>query len=172
MTAQTDSQKGWSPETRQHALALYEAHGLGYTHHETGIPRTTLRRWAADAGLDPRTLNQEATARTEAARGARLARCETLRLELREQFLTEAAAALDRLNQPYVEFVGKEQVEYPLPPAAATWHLMKTAATALDKYRLEVGEATERTELIGAEPAEAKVHLAKVIDMELERRAS
>jgi hypothetical protein len=174
MTAAQTFQQKWNPDEREAALTIYAQHGLARANRDTGIPRTTIRRWAARANFDPRTIAENAKANSEAAREAALARCEDLRLELREEFLLVAAESLERARQPYVEFVGvkAEQVEYPVPPAGALFNLVKSAATALDKYRLEVGEATDRTELVGVPVDEARRELATVIDLELARRAS
>lgn len=137
-----------SAEEKAGALAVYAERGLAAAHHATGVPRSTIHRWAQAAGLDLPAIAARSVEQTAAATAAHEARCAELRVELREKFLLEAGAALDRMSIPYVEFVGSGavEVEYPLPPAGALFGLMKTAGTALDKYRLEVGEATSRDE--------------------------
>ena len=156
---------------RDAALAVYLEHGLAEATRRTGLPKSTLRRWAANAGLDPATIAGATAERTAAATAAKRARCDELRADLQEEFLLVAAEALERTRHPYIEFVGVkgEQVEYPLPPAGATFQLVKTAATALDKFRLEAGEATDRTEVVGVSADEAREQLARVVDMQLAR---
>jgi hypothetical protein len=55
---------------------------------------------------------------------------------------------LKRMDEPHVDFKGKDadRVVYPVAPAAAVQNYATSAAIMLDKYRLEVGEATARTE--------------------------
>ena len=70
------------------------------------------------------------------------------RLELRERLLQVAHEMLDRLDDPHVDFKGSgpTEVTYPRPDAGSAFNYIKASATALDKYRLESGEATERSE--------------------------
>ena len=87
----------------------------------------------------------EALAALEASR----ARQTRLREEVRELLLVKAKDALERMDQPHIEFKGKDatQVTYPKAPASAFQSYATSAAILLDKYRLEVGEATSRAEV-------------------------
>jgi hypothetical protein len=112
-----------------------------------------------DAGLDPAELAGADAERMAAANRARQARCDALRLELREMWLMTALALLERVDEPHIDFKGRDavEVEYPTAPAGAARDLVIAAATALDKYRLEVGEATERREDVPIEALRAEL---------------
>lgn len=149
MTERTDEQK-WE------AVAVYVELGLAEAHRQTGIPKTSLQRWARAAGHDLAAIGAEHVERTVAATEARTARCEAMRAELKERLLETAGTLLDRVEQEHVDFRGKdaERVVWPVAPPAACRDLIVAAAVCIDKFRLENGESTMRAE-IGALADEA-----------------
>lgn len=135
-------------EERTAALAVYADRGLAAAHHETGVPKSTLRDWARDAGLDLAAIAGRSAEQTAAATEASEVRCSELRVRLRELFLATAVGLLERVDAPHKEFKGNDahEVEYESAPAGAARDYAVAAAICLDKYRLEVGEATSRDE--------------------------
>lgn len=77
--------------TRAKALASLESKGMAETHRRTGIPKSTLTRWAKAAGVD---VGEQARARTANATDAVRARAAEVKLstvELLEQHIAQAA---------------------------------------------------------------------------------
>lgn len=91
---------------------------------------------AAQAAVESSYWTQEASK----------ARQQVLRTTLRELLLLKACDALARMDEPHIDFKGKDafQVTYPKAPAGAFKQYADAAATLLDKYRLEMGEDTSR----------------------------
>ena len=88
--------------------------------------------------------------------------------------LERAADLLERMDEPHVEFKGKDadQVTYPMAPAAAVQNYATSAAILIDKFRLEMGEATGRQEHWSNDYADHEARsIADTIRAELARRA-
>lgn len=134
----------YAPEEKARGLEIYAERGLAAAHSELGVPKQTLRDWAVAAGMNPADLAGRSVEQTAAATTARTARCEALRVELREQLLVSAADMLDRLGEEHVDYRGQmaTQVTFDRAPADACRSYVTSAAILIDKYRLEVGEAT------------------------------
>jgi transposase-like protein len=130
-------------EEKADAIRLVAERGLAEAWRETGIPKPTLVRWCQDAGVERSNAEQ-----TKAAAGVLRARASETRETLRLLLLEKALDLLERMDEPHVEFKGKDadQVTYPIAPAGAVQNYATSAAILIDKYRLEVGEATGRTE--------------------------
>jgi hypothetical protein len=62
--------------------------------------------------------------------------------------MEKAVDLLDRMDAPLIDFVGKDgkAVEHPIAPAGAVRDYAVSVGILIDKYRLEVGEATTRSE--------------------------
>jgi hypothetical protein len=146
----------WDPHTRKQALDLYVTHGSVEASEQTGVPPRTIRHWANQAELaKARTQNLEAGALVLAARH------NSMRQELRLRLMEKAVDMLDRIDQPHEHIVtltgatgeGAHVERLPLDLPTATD--VKSYATAfgilLDKYRMEMGESTGRTEHIGTD---------------------
>ena len=133
----------WSDEEKQRAIKLVAEHGLAHAWRQTGVPKPTLARWADDAGVE-RTGTEKTRAATDALRERHANLREVVRLEL----LEKVADLLDRMDAPHTEFKGKDsdRVEYPIAPAGAVQNYATSVGILIDKYRLEIGEATGRTE--------------------------
>lgn len=138
----------WPPETKAEALKVIEREGnIERAHRETGIPRNTLWRWAEAAGIAPKATAKH-LAQTEKARVSHEANVALRRAELRDRLIETAHDMIDRMSKPHVDFKGKDgmRVEYPIAPAEAVRNYAISLAVLIDKYRLEVGEVTGRTE--------------------------
>ncbi len=164
----------YSPDEKAAALVLYAEHGLAETWRRTGIPKPTIASWVTRAGL-PHT---DSTIKTRAATEAATERAERIRAELRLALIEKAADLLDRMDAPHVEFKGKDadQVEYPIAPAGAVQNYATSVGILIDKYRLEMGEPTSRSESRAfsddIEPLDDHERLAlrEAIDRELAHR--
>ncbi len=133
----------WSDADKKRAIELVAEHGLAHAWRETGIPKPTIVGWCQDAGVERSHAEQ-----TRAAADALRARAAETRETLRLLLLEKAVDLLERMDEPHVEFKGKDAdaVTYPIAPASAVQNYATSAAILIDKYRLEVGEATGRTE--------------------------
>jgi transposase-like protein len=162
--------KSWSDAEKQRAMTLVAEHGLAHAWRETGIPKPTIVRWCQDAGIERFHPEQ-----TRAAVDALQARSSTLRELLRLSLLERADDLLERMDEPHIEFKGKDadQVEYPIAPASAVQNYATSAAILIDKHLLMSGEATGRTEstLLRGKSDHEQQLLADVLNRELERRA-
>lgn len=125
------------------AIALALSSGIAEASRQTGIARPTIFRWLRKAGLVT-----DHTPKTQSATIAAAARADQLRAELRGRLLEKALDLLNRMDAVHVDFKGKGpiQVEYPIAPAAAVQNYATSVGILIDKYRLEVGEATSRSE--------------------------
>lgn len=135
----------WSEDDRNLALMLYPEKGTAQTARETGIPPRTIRRWVNEANL--------AAARSLALKegGALLAKThEVMREEVRVLLLEKTLDLLERFDVPHVEYKAAGAEMHRLEHPAATSGDVKNYAGAIhqliDKYRLEMGESTGRTE--------------------------
>lgn len=136
----------YTAEEKAAALALYGEVGLAEAWRQTHIPKPTIASWARRAGL-PHT---DAAAKTQAATMAASARADQLRAEIRLKLLEKTSDLLDRMDAEHVEFKNSakeiREVVYPIAPADAVRAYATSVGILIDKYRLEVGEATTRSE--------------------------
>lgn len=141
------------------AVALYVGHGLAEAHHRTGIPKASLQRWAEAAGQDLSELAGRTADQTRAASQAHAADLEARRVKLRGTLLSAAEHAVAKI-------VGEEDGNQ-----AKGWAI--TSGIVIDKLRLELGEATDRTETVAApeRTPEVESELAKVVAL-ADRRAA
>lgn len=133
----------YSEAEKTHWVAKVASDGLAAAWRESGIPKPTIARWAHKAGVE--TYQPEKThAATEALKAMHAQRRETLKVQLLERALD----LLERMDAEHVDFKGKDAdtVVYPIAPAAAVQNYAMSAAILIDKFRLEMGEATGRTE--------------------------
>lgn len=135
----------YTVEQKAAALAIYVEKGVAEAWRQTGIPKPTIASWARRGHVQtdaPAKIQQA----IEAARDRHL----KLREELRYRLLEKASDLLDRMDAEHVDFKGKdvEEVVYPIAPAAAVQNYATSVGILIDKYRLEMGEATGRTESV------------------------
>lgn len=124
----------YTTQQRAEAVALADKHGPAEASRQTGIPRRTISSWRT-------TTAQASIQKTKNARDTLKAQNETKREHLRQLLLDKAVAFAESLTP------GDKAV--------------RTDATALgiliDKYRLEMGEATGRTENVDLAQAESRI---------------
>lgn len=134
----------YSPDEKAAALLLYVNEGLAEAWRQTGIPKPTIASWARRAHL-PHT---DAAEKTRAATEVSEERARLLREQIRVKLLEKADDLLDRMDAEHVEFKGKDndEVTYPIAPAGAVQNYATSVGILIDKYRLEVGEPTSRSE--------------------------
>lgn len=137
------ARRRYTDEEREAALALYAEQGPTAVQEQLGIPKQTVQSWARADGV--RTVRNERTA--EAVEAARLDR-ELTRERLRDAMLAKALDLIGRMDEPHIDFRGKDvtKVTFPKASASGCQAYATAAAILLDKFRLEVGEATNRTE--------------------------
>lgn len=167
----------WPTEKRAEALALYVEHGSRRAAEVSEVPAGTIRHWAHEEGL-----YRDRMARIRATVESRNLSHEVLRSELREELLLAAgelvAAVRSMMREPDPEYkklppgemrsieerVAALEVEVE-DPSPAVWSgrdardLMVAAGIALDKYRLEMGEATGREETLTLSAVERGIAL-------------
>lgn len=160
----------YTDEQRSAAVALVAEKGLAEAWRETGIPKPTLAFWCDKAGVE-RTGGEK----TRAAADATKARHELTRQQVRLDLIEKVADLLQRMDAEHVEFKGKDsdRVVYPIAPAGAVQNYATSVGILIDKYRLEMGEATGRTEsrsLTDDLDDHEQEALRDAIDRELARR--
>ena len=140
MTQYSDTQKA-------EAVELYTEHGTAKAAEATGINRRSIIRWAKAAGV----VAQDRIEKTQQAREVLASENTERREEIRSLLLD---AQVRHLGQAIEADKGRD---------AQSW--MIAAGIGVDKFRLEMGEATGRTETVDLAAAEA------TIDQEVARLA-
>ncbi|MGH2819105.1 MAG: hypothetical protein ACRDJ5_00475 [Actinomycetota bacterium] len=131
----------YAPEKKEQALALYVSDGPREAARRTKIPANTISSWARRAGLKTR-----AEATTAKATQAAQARAERIRTQLRAELIEKALEVLHRMDHPHIDFRGKDarKVTFPKPSPTGVREYAVAIGILLDKYRLEMGETTDR----------------------------
>lgn len=132
----------YTDEQKQEALNLYVEHGATEAAHLTSIPKRTLLRWATDAGMAQARAKKTEAARTQLARQQ-----DARRLQLQNLLLEKAVDLIQRMDKPHIDFRGKDEIEYPIATSGDVRNYATAAAILIDKFRLERGESTSRTEV-------------------------
>ena len=142
----------WSTEQRTHALDLLRnGNTLAHTHHTTSIPKTNLRRWAANEGIEVVRATEKTQHATEANRVA---------WEARRAIVAEKAGRLAELAADEATRLLSEG-EY-----LEAQRLMTVMGVAVDKAQLLTGQATAITEHQSPDRTPDQEHeLAKVLDL-------
>lgn len=159
----------YTPDQRQHAIDLAVAHGASEAARRAGIAEGTIASWMHRSGIGILAREQtlarvEAKQATLAERRAKLALAlmgdiERLRLQL-------FAPALERKAMASGKEIEVVDIHHDEPTFSDKKALMTTIAIAVDKVLLLSGEATSRTELIGApERTHIEQRLAKVLEL-------
>lgn len=133
----------FTEEEKSEALLLYVDLGPAEAARRTGISPLTISSWAKRSGLHTNAL-----VKTKEATEQLKVRAAEMREELKVRMLAKALDLVDRMDAPHVEFKGKEamQVTYPVAPAGAVQNYATSIGILIDKFRLESGEVTGRTE--------------------------
>jgi len=144
------------------AVDLYLKHGTAEAARQTGISGRTITRWAKTSGVVSQDREKTETARQELAR-----RNAERRERIRSLILEKAEDILHRMDEPHADFKvvdkGIEKVVWDSARSGDVKNYALSLAILIDKYRLEMGEATGRTETIDLAAAESR------IDQEIER---
>ena len=139
MATYTDTQK-------QDAVDLYLKHGTAEAARRTGITGRSIIRWANKSGV-----SQDKAEQTEAAREALAAKNAERRERIRSSILVKVEDILGRMDMPHHDYraAGKElhRVEWDTARSGDVKNYAVSMAILLDKYRLEMGESTSRTEV-------------------------
>lgn len=144
----------YTDEQKAEALELYMEHGPAEASRLCDIPSGTIRSWAYRADL-PRLRYQQTAEATEAA----TARRDLKREELRELLLDQSIDLLHRMNAEHKDYRGKDAVAvyWDRAQSGSTKDYATAAAILIDKYRLEMGEATARTYHEGTDDIDRRV---------------
>jgi len=134
--------RSYSEEQKAEALAAYAEVGSQEAARRLHIPSQTIASWARRAGIQ-----SNASDKTRAA----VERMQEIRHERRERIkskiLEKAEFMVDQIGGSTVVAVGARgaTVEVPISPDGQQ-KLAQGARTLIETYRLEEGEATDRTE--------------------------
>lgn len=137
--------RSYTAQQKADALQIYVTQGLAAAAKATGFNKATICSWARRGGIQgPKPDN------VRNANAWHQAKLEERRVELRGEMLRKAADLLQRMDEAHIDFKGKEavEVEYPIAPAAAVRDYANAFGILIDKFRLEMGEVTNRTEAL------------------------
>jgi transposase-like protein len=128
----------FTAKQKAEAIAIFHSDGSAVAAQHAGCSRQTIYNWlrdSIDSEKTPEELQAEALYQS------------TLRASIRRRLLERVDNLLDRFDQPHSDFRGKDAVRVTWD--SATSGDVRSYATAIgiliDKYRLEMGEATART---------------------------
>lgn len=146
----------YTDEQKAQAVKLYLEVGPDEAAKEVGCSRRQVYRWLGRHGVTPKKPDQQ-RAETEARHTEK-------REELRELLLDQALDMLHRMNEMHVEWREvdgqEEQIVHLVSGANEAKSYATAAAILIDKYRLEMGETTGRTEVL----APIDLELARIAD--------
>ena len=131
----------YTPDQKTEAVDLADEHGPAEASRQTGIPRRTITSWRTE----PAQATKE---KTVAAREQLAASNATKRERLRTLLLDRSLDMLERMEGEHHDYRGTNEITLPRPPAQAVKDLSISVGILIDKYRLEMGEATGRTESV------------------------
>lgn len=138
----------YTAELKAEALRRYSDEGVAAVADSLQIPRGTLSVWVHRSGVE-----RVHPLKTEAATEARVQLQAEIRAEVQLAFLTEAWESLQQAHDAKPQ----DRVK-----------LVTAAAVAIDKYRLEMGEATTRTITESADDTDRSI---QQLVAEMERRS-
>lgn len=140
---------------REMALDIYRTQGATAAAQAIGCSRQTIYDWLADS-LSTDALKKEAAEEA-------LTRQAVLRVHAQNRLLFTYLRLIDRCTEE-TKIITKEgkELTLPEPSAEATQKLATAAAILIDKFRLEMGEATSRSELTDA--SKIDLELARTVE--------
>ncbi len=137
----------YTQEQKREAVELADTVGPAEASRQLGIPRRTISSWRGPA--------QATAEKTEAARQQLAVIRDKKREELRILLLDKAVGLLERFDTRHKDYRGKnvQEVFWDTAPSGAVKEYAIAVGILIDKFRLEMGEHTGRTEvdLISAE---------------------
>lgn len=131
--------KPYSPKQKAEAIDLWKQHGTAETARQTGISTRTIKRWVKADPTAQADTKQTDTARRELARRTR-----ERRERIRSLLLERTQDLLEAMH----------------PDASRAGDIRSYAVAVgilIDKFRLEMGEATGRSEQISVEQAVSRL---------------
>jgi transposase-like protein len=146
----TNGHRTYTDEERQNTLALYIEVGPREAARRTGVPLRTISNWAHNDGVATDAVPEKTRAATEQAKALSEQRRAEKRDRLRELLLDRAVDLLERMDSPHSEWRGQKdpvKVTYDKAEAGACQQYAVATGILIDKYRLEVGESTSRSEV-------------------------
>jgi hypothetical protein len=110
-----------------------------------GVTSRSVQSWAQKAGTPLGDHSHEASTR---AREIAEAQYQAKRAALRNLLLDKVTDIIGRMDQPQIDFRGKDaaQVTFPIANASDVRNYAVAAAVLIDKMRLEAGEPTSITQ--------------------------
>ena len=124
----------WTPEQKQEALRIYEKLGPAEASRQTGIPKGTIKSWASRDELQP--VATVAADNMKAANEVLSLTRDQKRIKLQDEVLDKARIVIGRIDRT-------------LATAKDCKDLAMAGERLLNMFRLEMGEATSRTENTG-----------------------
>ena len=144
-----------TPETRAKAVHLFQTVGTAEAARQIGVTTRTITTWAKQAGV---SSAERAKTVTHADEG-RAAANEARRQRLRDKILAKAEDMLDRMDLPHHDYrtAGKnvEKEHWDQARSGDVKNYAIAFGVLLDKYRLEMGESTDRREVTISEAESA-----------------
>ena len=136
----------YSDDDKAKAVSVYRTHGATVAAETVGCDKSTVTRWAQAAGIETEVIS-----RTSKATEVRAAANEATRQRLRDKILAKAEDMLDRMDLPHHDYrtAGKnvEKVHWDQARSGDVKNYAIAFGVLLDKYRLEMGESTDRREV-------------------------
>jgi MerR HTH family regulatory protein len=168
----------WSDKTKRQALEIYQESGSPTASRATGVPQATIRFWARELDIQP-PEDYRAQYRKDLEHLVQWTEVEisAMRQELRGRLIHMAGKIVNRMEEPYEEFVGVQAraVTYEIPPSGATRDFAVAAGILIDKFRLESGEASAvigSVEILPKLDDHEKAALAEVLRNAIRENAS
>ena len=136
----------YTDEQKAEAVSLYLEHGSAYAAEVVGCSQRSVYHWLGLQGLQPKKPDEQ---RAETA-----ARHTAKRETLRELLMDRAIDMLHRMNEPHVATIMHDgdiaEIIHQKAEAADCKSYAVAGGILIDKYRLEMGEATARTEEVAS----------------------
>lgn len=160
------ARREYTAEEKAEALRLYVEVGPCEAARRLGMDKRLVSKWAKKTGVAT-VATQKNLEGVEAAE----AKAAHLRGKLKGLLLEKAVDLLGRMDEPHIDFKGKdvEQVTYPKAPASACASYATAAGILIDKFRLENGEVTGREEVVTVDAVDREIQR---LESELNRRAT
>jgi transposase-like protein len=141
------AKREYTEEFRTEALALYQQVGASEAARRLHMPAPTLTSWARRAGVQS-DAGPTTRAAIEQAKLTNEQRRERIITKLYEQ----AERLIDRMHEPQTDYKGQQarEVRFDEAQADAVKNLGAAVKDLLDRAELLSGQATSRTESVGA----------------------
>lgn len=142
--------QNFTPKEQARGVELFHEHGATHAADLMEVSRQTIYNWVK-ASIDLEKTPED-VAREDLYQA-------TLRTSIRRRLLEKVDNILDRFDQPHYDYRGKDSVRVTWD--TATSGDIRSYATSvgilIDKYRLEMGEATTHTYHEGSDDIDRRV---------------